>query len=96
MTLRRIAFATTLIPLLTASAIAADADHIAHNMQLVIMRDAVNAGGVSGYSREASATPTAPPSGGGGGAMDWLALSLLASLRFLWSRRTSALFAVLP
>jgi fibronectin type 3 domain-containing protein len=57
---------------------------------------AVNAGGVSGYSREASATPTAPPSGGGGGAMDWLALSLLASLRFLWSRRTSALFAVLP
>ena len=51
---------------------------------------AVNAGGVSGYSREAAATPTAPPSGGGGGAMDWLALSLLASLRFLRSRRTHA------
>ena len=49
---------------------------------------AVNAGGVSGYSTEATATPTAPSgTGGGGGAMDWCALSLLASLRFLRSRR---------
>ena len=58
---------------------------------------AVNAGGVSGYSTEASATPTAPPSaGGGGGAMDWLALSLLASLRFLRSRRTNDPFVREP
>jgi hypothetical protein len=49
---------------------------------------AVNAGGVSGYSTQATATPTAPSgTGGGGGAIDWCALSLLASLRFLRSRR---------
>jgi subtilase family serine protease len=54
---------------------------------------AVNAGGVSGHSTQATATPTAPPStGGGGGTMDWLALSLLASLRFLRSRRANGPF----
>jgi hypothetical protein len=34
--------------------------------------------------------------GGGGGAMDWLALSLLASLRFLRSRRTNGPFVREP
>jgi subtilase family serine protease len=46
---------------------------------------AVDAGGVSTPSGEASATPAAPKSGGGG-AMDWLALAGLAAL--LSSRRT--------
>jgi len=46
---------------------------------------AVDAGGVSMPSGEASATPAAPKSGGGG-AMDWLALAGLAAL--LSSRRT--------
>jgi subtilase family serine protease len=58
---------------------------------------AVNAGGVSGHSTEATSTPTAPPgAGGGGGSMDWLALSLLASLRFLRSRRTNGPFVPEP
>ena len=39
---------------------------------------AVDAGGVSAPSGEASATPAAPK--GGGGAMDWLALAGLAAL----------------
>jgi subtilase family serine protease len=43
---------------------------------------AVNAGGSSTASNEASATPAAPSggTGGGGGSMDWLALGLLALL----------------
>jgi subtilase family serine protease len=58
---------------------------------------AVNAGGVSGYSKETTATPTAPSgAGGGGGAMDWLALSLLASLRILRSRRADGPFVSEP
>jgi subtilase family serine protease len=40
---------------------------------------AVDAGGVSAPSGEASATPAAPK-GGGGGSMDWLALAGLAAL----------------
>jgi hypothetical protein len=39
---------------------------------------AVDAGGVSTPSGEASATPAAPK--GGGGTMDWLALAGLAAL----------------
>jgi subtilase family serine protease len=48
---------------------------------------AVDAGGVSSYSAEASATPAAPK--GGGGAMDWLALGGLAALLGARARRTA-------
>jgi fibronectin type 3 domain-containing protein len=46
---------------------------------------AVDAGGVSAPSAEASATPAAPK--GGGGAMDWLALAGLAALLRARTRR---------
>jgi subtilase family serine protease len=46
---------------------------------------AVDAGGVSAPSGEASATPAAPK--GGGGAMDWLALAGLAALLSVRTRR---------
>jgi subtilase family serine protease len=49
---------------------------------------AVDAGGVSAPSGEASATPAAPKSGGGG-AMDWLALVGLAALLGARARRTA-------
>jgi fibronectin type 3 domain-containing protein len=49
---------------------------------------AVDAGGVSARSSEASATPSAPK-GGGGGAMDWLALAGLAALLGARARRTA-------
>jgi subtilase family serine protease len=48
---------------------------------------AVDAGGVSAPSGEASATPAAPKSGGGG-AMDWLALGGLVALLAARGRRT--------
>jgi subtilase family serine protease len=48
---------------------------------------AVDAGGVSTPSGEASATPAAPKSGGGG-ALDWLALAGLAALLSARVRRT--------
>jgi len=41
---------------------------------------AVNAGGTSAASNEASATPTARSGGGGGGSMDWFGLGLLVLL----------------
>jgi hypothetical protein len=42
---------------------------------------AVNSGGKSPASAEASATPIGPPSsGGGGGALDWLSLAALMTL----------------
>jgi subtilase family serine protease len=49
---------------------------------------AVDAGGVSALSGEASATPAAPK-GGGGGSMDWLALAGLAALLAARARRTA-------
>jgi subtilase family serine protease len=49
---------------------------------------AVDAGGVSSPSAEASATPVAPKSGGGG-AMDWVALVGLAALLGARSRRAA-------
>jgi fibronectin type 3 domain-containing protein len=48
---------------------------------------AVDAGGVSPASSEASATPAAPK--GGGGAMDWLALVGLGALLGARSRRAA-------
>jgi len=48
---------------------------------------AVDAGGVSTPSGEASATPAAPASGGGG-AMDWMILGGLAALLAARARRT--------
>ncbi|MGO9801845.1 MAG: protease pro-enzyme activation domain-containing protein [Steroidobacteraceae bacterium] len=49
---------------------------------------AVDAGGASAKSNEASATPMAPPShGGGGGSLDWLTLVGLAALRWRKQRR---------
>jgi hypothetical protein len=47
---------------------------------------AVDAGGTSSPSGEASATPAAPK-GGGGGAMDWLALAGLTALFGMRARR---------
>jgi subtilase family serine protease len=49
---------------------------------------AVDAGGVSAPSGEASATPAAPK-GGGGGSMDWLALAGLAALLGARARGTA-------
>jgi hypothetical protein len=46
---------------------------------------AVDAGGVSAPSGQASATPAAPK--GGGGAMDWLALAGIAALLKARARR---------
>jgi hypothetical protein len=48
---------------------------------------AVDAGGLSAASGEASATPAAPKSGGG--AMDWLALVGLGALLVGRSRRAA-------
>lgn len=49
---------------------------------------AVDAGGVSALSREASATPTAPRSGGGGGgSVDWLTLVGLGATGALRRRK---------
>jgi subtilase family serine protease len=49
---------------------------------------AVDAGGVSAPSGEASATPAAPK-GGGGGSMDWLGLAGLAALLAARARRSA-------
>jgi len=51
----------------------------------------VDAGGASAPSKEASATPTAPHSGGGGGSMDWLTLVALGAIGALRRRSLRSL-----
>jgi hypothetical protein len=57
---------------------------------------AVNAGGTSAMSNEATATPIAPKSSGGGGSMDWLGLALLALLAGRPTRRNASLIHAAP